>query len=352
MNTFFDAVKKAIELKASDIFIVSGQPVTCKVGKDIIEVADSIVVPEVASRFISEAYEFARRDMGKLLACGDDDFAISIPGVTRLRMNAYKQRGSLAAVVRIVSYTIPDYKSIGIPEQVMSLSEKSQGLILVSGVAGSGKSTTLACMINRINHTRGGHIITLEDPIEFLYKNDKCIISQREVGIDTDDYVTALRASLRQSPNVILLGEMRDYETIKTAMTAAETGHLVLSTLHTKGAANTVDRIIDIFPPNQQHQVRIQLAYILQAVVSEQLVPTVDGGITPVFEIMIANTAIKNMIRDSKLHQMDSVIATSAADGMCSMDAGLFELYKKGRIARDTAVDCAMNPDLMEKRIK
>ncbi|NCC69042.1 MAG: type IV pili twitching motility protein PilT, partial [Clostridia bacterium] len=205
--------------------------------------------------------------------------------------------------------------------------------------------------IDRINHTREEHIITLEDPIEYLYRNDRCIISQREVRIDTADYVTAIRSSLRQAPDVILLGEMRDYETIRTGMTAAETGHLVLSTLHTRGAANTVDRIIDIFPPNQQQQIRVQLAFLLQEVISEQLLPSTDGGVVPAFEVMVVNNAVKNLIRDSKLHQIDSVIATSAAEGMISMDNSIAELYKNGRITKETAIGAAMNPDMMIKRL-
>lgn len=350
--TFLEAVKDSMEKGASDLFIVAGQPVTCKVNRDIVTLSGERAMPEQTAKLVAEAYKIAERDMTRLLDTGDDDFAISLPGVSRLRMNAYKQRGSLAAVVRLVSFGIPDCSAIGIPDTVMSAARVKQGLVLVSGVAGSGKSTTLACIIDRINHSRSGHIVTLEDPIEFLYRNDRCIISQREVKIDTADYVTAIRSSLRQAPDVILLGEMRDNETIAAAMTAAETGHLVLSTLHTKGAANTVDRIIDIFPPNQQQQIRVQLAYLLQTVISEQLVPTLSGGVTPVFEVMVATNAIRNLIRDAKLHQIDSVISTSAAEGMVSMDSSLAQLCREGVIAKDTAVDFAINPDLMKKRLE
>jgi len=227
-----------------------------------------------------------------------------------------------------------------------------KGLVLVTGSAGNGKSTTLACIIDRINKTRGGHIITLEEPIEFLYRNEKSIVSQREVELDTLDYVTALRACLRQAPDVILLGEMRDYETIKTAMTAAETGHLVISTLHTLGAVNTVDRIIDIFPPNQQQQIRVQLAMLLKSVISQQLVPTEDGGVVPVFEVMHVNNAIRNMIRESKAHQIDSVIGTSASEGMTSMDNSLLDLYKRGTISEDTALRYSLAPELMMRRLE
>lgn len=351
MIGFLDAVKLALEKEASDLFIVAGQPLTYKIGKSILELDNVRVTPGDSDRLVNEAYGIAKRDVSKLLETGDDDFAVSVPGLSRMRVNAYKQRGSLACVVRIVPFGIPDYKAIGIPENVMAAAEVTQGLVLVSGTAGSGKSTTLACIIDRINHSRQGHIITLEDPIETLYRNDKCIISQREVKIDTADYITALRASLRQAPDVILLGEMRDYETIRTAMTAAETGHIVLSTLHTKGAANTIDRIIDIFPPNQQQQIRVQLAFILQKVISQQLLPALDGGVVPAFEVMNVNNAIRTLIRDAKLNQIDSVVSTSAAEGMISMDASILELFRQGRIAKETAIGAASNPELMAKRL-
>lgn len=351
MITFLEAVKFALEKKASDLFIIAGQPLTYKVGTDVIRMDDQRIMPEDSDRLVTEAYALARRDIELLKRTGDDDYALTIPGVSRMRVNCYKQRGSLASVVRIVPFGIPDYRELGIIEPAMAASDIKQGMVLISGTAGSGKSTTLACIIDRINHNREGHIITLEDPIEYLYRNDKCIISQREVRIDTADYITAIRSSLRQAPDVILLGEMRDYETIRTAMTAAETGHLVLSTLHTRGAANTVDRIIDIFPPNQQQQIRVQLAFLLQEVISEQLLPSTDGGVVPAFEVMVVNNAIKNLIRDSKLHQIDSVIATSAAEGMISMDNSIAELYKNGRITKDTAIGAAMNPDMMIKRL-
>lgn len=340
-----------MEIDASDIFIVAGQPLTCKVGKSIVEIGKHRVMPADSDRLVREAYVLAKRSPDRLLETGDDDFAVSVAGLTRVRVNAYKQRGSLASVVRIVPFGIPDHEKIGIPELVMSAAEVKQGLVLVSGTAGSGKSTTLTCIIDRINHTREGHIITLEDPIETLYKNDKCIISQREVQIDTADYITALRASLRQAPNVILVGEMRDFETIRTAMTAAETGHIVLSTLHTRGAANTIDRIIDIFPTGQQQQIRVQLAFILQKVISQQLLPTIDGGLVPAFEVMNVNSAIRNLMRDAKLNQIDSVIATSASQGMVSMDSSILNLYQRGIITKETAIDFAMNPELMRKRM-
>lgn len=351
MAGFFDIIQQAMEQKASDVFIVSGQPISFKIHKTITPINDERIMPEAARILVGEAYAAAGRDMTRLIEKGDDDFAISMAGIGRMRMSAYKQRGSLAAVVRMVSFKIPDYKQIGIPENVIGCAKAQKGLVLVTGPAGNGKSTTLACIIDRINKTRNGHVITLEDPIEFLYRNDKCIISQREIEQDTQDYVTAIRASLRQAPNIILLGEMRDYETISAAMTAAETGHLVLSTLHTIGAADTVDRIIDIFPPSQQQQVRVQLSMLLHAVVSQQLVPTVDGRVTPVFEVMFANNAICNLIRDAKIHQIDSVISTSSAQGMVSMDNSLLDLYSRGIITKETALTYSQHPDIIAKRL-
>ena len=224
-------------------------------------------------------------------------------------------------------------------------------MVLVTGPAGSGKSTTLACIIDYINRNYDKHIITLEDPLEFLHRHNRSIVSQREINVDTENYVTALRASLRQSPDVILLGEMRDYETMQVAMTAAETGHLLFSTLHTIGAANTIDRIIDVFPPNQQRQIAVQLSMVLQAVVSQQLVPTTDGGITPAFEIMIVNPAIRNMIRDNKIPQIDGLIYSSAGNDLVSMDSSLLSLYKNGRITADTALAYASNPEMLKKKL-
>jgi twitching motility protein PilT len=282
---------------------------------------------------------------------GDDDFSFSLPGVARFRVSAYKQRGTLAAVIRVVAFELPDPAALGIPEIVLRQSEKKKGLILVTGPAGSGKSTTLSCMIDRINKTRNTHIITLEDPIEFLHRHNMSIVSQREISLDTDNYVVALRAALRQAPDVILLGELRDSETINIAMTAAETGHLVISTLHTVGAANTIDRIVDAFPANQQGQIRVQLAMVLQSVVSQQLAPSVDETVIPVFEVMLVNDAIRNMIRESKIHQIDSVIASSQAEGMTTMDGSLLKLYNAGRISEITAMSFASQPEWMKKRM-
>ena len=244
-------LERAIKDNASDVFIVAGLPVSFRTNGTINHVTEEKLFPQHTEALLNDIYELAgHRSMEHLHTLGDDDFSFAIQGLSRFRVSAYKQRGSLSAVIRIITFDLPDYTALGIPEHVMQLTDTSKGMILVTGPAGSGKSTTLACMINQINNTQQKHIITLEDPLEYLHQHKKSIVSQREIQIDTENYVSALRAALRQSPDVILLGEMRDYETINVAMTASETGHLLLSTLHTIGAANTVDRIIDVLLPS------------------------------------------------------------------------------------------------------
>ena len=344
-------LEEATKREASDIFIIAGRPLTYKSKGAMNTLDDQRMEPKDTFQFVSAIYTLAERNIDDFDRTGDDDFSFAIPGVSRFRVSTFKQRGSYSAVIRVISFTLPHPSELGIPDAVMELADSRSGMILVTGPAGSGKSTTMACLIDRINHTREGHIITLEDPLEYLHRHDRCIVSQREICTDTESYLTSLRATLRQSPDVILLGEMRDYETIQTAMTAAETGHLVLSSLHTLGAANTIERIMDVFEPSQQRQIAIQLSMVLQAVISQQLIPDVDGRNIPVFEIMRLTPAIRNMIRDNKVHQIEGVISTSSQDQMRSMDQSLLELYKKGRITKDTAVSYAMNPDMLKRRL-
>lgn len=345
-------LEKTVSSNASDVFIVAGLPVSMRLNGVIVHENEERLKPEDTAEIIKQIYQMANeRDMQTLLATGDDDFSFSIPGLSRFRVSAFKQRGSLSAVIRVISFSLPDAKEQGIPQQIIDFADFSKGLVLVTGPAGSGKSTTLACVIDHINQTRHEHIITLEDPLEFLHRHNKSIVSQREISVDTVSYVTALRASLRQSPDVILLGEMRDFETIQVAMTAAETGHLIFSTLHTIGAANTIDRIIDVFPPNQQRQIAVQLSMVLQAVVSQQLVPTIDGRQVPAFEIMTVTPAIRNMIRDNKIPQIDGMIYSSATPELISMDASLLKLYKDGTISKDTALTYATNPEMLKRRL-
>ena len=347
-----EVLAKITKAGASDIFIVAGLPLSYKANGQFMEEGENKLMPSDTASLITEIYFLADdRDMSRLNKSGDDDFSFALKGVARFRINAYKQRGSLSAVIRVINFNIPEPGDLGIPSNIIDFADKKKGLVLVTGPAGSGKSTTLACMIDHINSNRQAHIITLEDPLEYLHMHKKSIVSQREVVTDTDSYLTALRASLRQSPDVILLGEMRDYETMNVAMTAAETGHLILSTLHTIGASNTIDRIIDAFPPNQQHQIAIQLSMVLQAVVSQQLLPSVDGGIVPAFEIMTLTPAIRNMIRESKVHQIDGMIYSSAAEDMIAMDTSLLNLVKEGKITEKTALTYATNAELLAKKI-
>ncbi|MEG1930781.1 MAG: PilT/PilU family type 4a pilus ATPase, partial [Anaerovorax sp.] len=309
--------------------------------------------PKDIETMIAEIYTMAgNRSMTRVLETGDDDFSFSIVGFSRFRVNVFKQRGTIAAVIRVIPFALPDYRKLHIPDTVIGISKLQRGLVLVTGPAGSGKSTTLACIINEINATRSGHIITLEDPIEYLHRHNKSIVTQREIATDTDSYVAGLRAALRQVPDVILLGELRDYETMRIAMTAAETGHLVISTLHTVGVVNTIDRIIDAFPSNQQQQIRIQLSMVLQAVVSQQLIPTEEGNALPAYEMMFLNNALRNMIRESKIHQMDAVIYSSREEGMVSMDISLLNLFKEGKISKESALIYAANPDVLSKRME
>lgn len=346
-----DILEKTIEQNASDVFIVPGSPIEAKCQGRFIAISDERVMPADSEEILTDLYEYAKRDMSQLLDLGDDDFSFSMSQLGRFRISAYKQRGSLAAVLRVVRFGLPDPVEMKIPTSVMNLADQTRGLILVTGSAGSGKSTTLACIIDRINESRAGHIITLEDPIEFVHRHKKSLVSQREVANDTQSFSNALRAALRQAPDVILLGEMRDFDTIQTAITAAETGHLVLSSLHTVGAASTIDRMIDVFPANQQAQVRTQLSMVLKAVVSQQLVPAKDGGLLPVFEVMIATPAIQTLIRDGKTHQMDNVIFSGQAQGMMTMDNELLKLYHAGKITKETAQTHAVNAENLTRKL-
>ena len=331
-----EILEQAINEQASDVFIVAGLPVSFRKNNVIRQINGEKLFPTDTESLLAEIYgQAGGRSLKILHDMGDDDFSFAIPGLSRFRVSAYKQRGALSAVIRIISFNLPDFK----------------GMVLVTGPAGSGKSTTLACIIDQINKKSHKHIITLEDPLEYLHRHDQSIVSQREINVDTENYVTALRAALRQSPDVILLGEMRDYETINVAMTAAETGHLLLSTLHTIGAANTIDRIIDVFPANQQRQIAIQLSTVLTAVVSQQLVPTVDGRVIPALEIMTVTPAIRNMIRDNKVHQIDGLIYSSMKEDMISMDGSLQNLCRQGKISKDTALKYATNPEMLGKKL-
>jgi len=351
MVNWMEYLKQAISHQASDVFFVAGKPPCEKLEGHIVPLSGERLLPPDTESMVREIYEAAQRSMDTYLASGDDDFSFAVPGLARFRVNTYRQRGSMAAVIRLVSFDIPDWQKIRIPQAVMDLADTESGLILVTGTAGSGKTTTQACIIDRINRTRECHIVTLEDPIEYLHRHQKSIVSQREVAIDTKDYLSALRACVRQAPDVILLGEMRDPETMHTAMSAAETGHLVLATLHTKGAVNAIDRIIDAFPSTQQTQIRVQLATVLKTVVSQQLLPDAQGGQVPACEILRCTGAVRSMIRDNKNHQIGNAIAAGSREGMISMDQAIAKLYQAGTITRETALHYCDNPEQMQRHL-
>ena len=344
-------LQRAVNDRASDLFFIAGSPVCEKLEKVVQHVNDERLFSPHTEELVKQLYIQAGRSTDKLMEQGDDDFSFAVPGLARFRVNTYRQRGSLAAVVRVVAFNIPNWQELNIPEQVINLANQTSGMILVTGTAGSGKSTTQACIIDQINKTRACHIVTLEDPIEYLHRNQLSIISQREIAIDTNDYLAALRACLRQAPDVILLGEMRDHETIRTAMTAAETGHLLIATLHTSGAVNTVDRIVDSFPEGQQEQIRVPLSMVLSTVVSQQLLPALDGTLVPAYEIMHMNNNIRTLIRENKSHQIDNAITTGSRDGMISMDQSIYNLYQAGKISKQTALDYASNREYIQRRL-
>ena len=347
-----DILRQLTRMEVSDIFLVAGRPISYKMNREIRTLGEERLTPALLEEYIRDIYRLAgEREEKGLLKTGDDDFSFALQGLARFRVSTFRQRGSLAAVIRVIAFKLPNASELGIPDSVIHMGDYGKGLVLVTGSAGSGKSTTLACIIDYINHSKEKHIITLEDPLEFLHSHDKSIVTQREISSDTESYIKALRAAMRQCPDVILLGEMRDYETIQVAMTAAETGHLIFSTLHTMGAANTIDRIIDVFPANQQRQIAVQLSMVLQAVVSQQLVPGTDGRMIPVFEIMTVTPAIRNMIRENKSFQIDGLLYASSSPQMTSTDSSLLQLYREGKIERETALAYAANPDMLAKRL-
>ena len=331
---------------ASDLHLTVGISPIIKVNGKLVRLEHEILRPEdteaYAREILQDAYE-------KYDAIGEYDTSYSIHGKGRFRVNIYKQRNSTALAIRVISLDMPTLDSLGYPETFKDICNLKRGLVLVTGPTGSGKSTTLAALINEINSNRESHIITIEDPIEFLHKHNKSIVNQREIGKDTLSYERALKAALREDPDVILIGEMRDLETISTAITAAETGHLVFSTLHTIGAAKTIDRIVDVFPPHQQEQIKIQLASVLQIIISQQLVETVDGDRNAALEIMVATPAIKNLIREGKTHQIESSIQTGSKYGMRTMDMELANLYREGIITQETAMNSAIDREILSR---
>ena len=341
-----DIIAKAQRLRASDIHIVCGIPIRVRVDGKLHNLDTNVMTAqdcEAYAKEISNHYD-------EISTIGEQDLAIGFPDGTRCRVNLFRQQGYVSAAIRILNNHIPAFEELGLPSQIAGFTDFNQGIVLVTGETGSGKSTTLACLLDRINHTQGKHIITLEDPIEYIYTPDQCIINQREVGQDTRSYADGLKSILREDPDVILIGELRNYTTIETALIAAETGHLVFATLHTNSAADTVDRIVDVFPAEQQAQVRMQLSSTLQAVVCQQLLPHMSGrGRVLATEVMIANPAIRNLIREGKTPQIDNAIATSGNEGNQLMDSSLISLYKKRKITSEMAIKHAHDPDYVRR---
>ena len=348
--TLDDILLQARKVGASDVHVSVGVPIKCRINGTLKDLTSTPLTGADTKALVEQM--IPKRLIAGFNETGEADFSYAIIGQGRFRVNIFKQRGSMAFVIRLINVEIPQPEGLGLTQSVIDLTNKKRGLVLVTGPTGSGKSTTLAALINRINENYRHHIITLEDPIEYLHVHKKSIVNQREIGMDTESYAASLRAALREDPNVILVGEMRDLETISTAITAAETGHLVFSTLHTIGAAATIDRIIDVFPPHQQPQIRLQLATLLEAIISQQLMKTADGkGRVAAFEILHANSAIRALIREGKSHQIPSVIQTSRKSGMITMDDSIFELYTAGRISRDEAITFAQDKTALSKRL-
>ncbi|MBU5484957.1 type IV pilus twitching motility protein PilT [Clostridium sp. MSJ-11] len=342
-------LETTIKEKASDLHITVGVSPVIRVNGDLKNIGEDKLTP-------IETEKYVREILGDLyeeyMLKGEIDTSFSVSGLGRFRVNVFKQRGSDAAAIRVVGLKVPTIGELNLPPVITNLTNKQRGLVLVTGPTGSGKSTTLAAMINEINSNRAAHIVTLEDPIEYLHKHNKSIINQREIGKDSKSYANALKSVLREDPDVILVGEMRDLETISIALTAAETGHLVFSTLHTIGAAKTIDRIIDVFPPYQQQQIKIQLSAVLKGVISQQLIPRADGnGRIAAFEVMVSTHGIQNLIREGKTHQIESSIQTGGKYGMKTMDMSISEIIKKGLISKEDAIAYSVDREMLSRLI-
>ena len=349
MIDFNELVYRASETGASDFHLTVGMPPIYRIDGDLVDATDTPLEEEDVAGVVRILANDAQQE--ELKREGQSDFAVTYDGKIRMRCNAFYQQGHTALALRLLPLKIPTMKSLDLSPIFAEQAEKPRGLVLLTGPTGSGKSSTLAAMLDHINHKSRRHIITLEDPIEFLYTPDKCIINQREVGDDTGSFAAGLRAALRQDPDVILVGEMRDLETISTAITAAETGHLVFATLHTKGAANTIDRIVDVFPSEQQEQVRIQLADVLECVVAKALLPKIGGGRVAAYEILVATPAVRSLIRQNKSFQITSAMQTGKRQGMQLLDDALADLVRSGMVTLENAMAVANDPVAMRSQI-
>jgi twitching motility protein PilT len=346
---YSEILLEVVDRKASDLHLTAGAPPMLRQRGRLLALDNyPKLTPEDTREFI---YSILTTEQRRRLETDLQlDFAYVVPGRARFRVNAYFQRGAVAAAFRLIPSQIVPIDALGLPPIVHELTRRPRGLVLVTGPTGSGKSTSLAAMIDEINQTREEHIITIEDPIEFVHAHKRCVINQRELGNDATSFAAALKAALRQDPDVILVGEMRDLDTISTALTAAETGHLVFATLHTQDAPQTIDRVIDVFPAEQQSQIRVQLSVTLQGVITQQLLPTSDGaGRCAACEVLVPTSAVRNLIREGKIHQIPSVIQTGAAQGMQTMDSALATLVRAGTITPEVALSRASAPDELRR---
>lgn len=345
-----EILQVAHDAKASDVHITIGLPPMMRVFGRLKKMEFPVLTPADTQELASQV--MTPSQLEKFQEIGEYDMSVAVQGLGRYRLNTFMQRGAIAMALRTVSIDIPTSESLNVPPSVVDLQHRKRGLVLVTGPTGSGKSTTLASLIDKINENRDAHIITLEEPIEYMHQHKMSMVNQREVGQDTGSFANALRAALREDPDVILVGEMRDFETISIAITAAETGHLVFSTLHTVDAASTIDRIIDVFPPHQQQQIRVQLSGVLEAIIAQTLVPTIgEDGRVAAFEVLIANHAIRNLIREGKTHQVASIMQTNKQSGMQTMDDALLALYMQRKISRDNCIKFARDPGAMQKKV-
>lgn len=350
MKNLKDIINAAVSAGSSDIHITTKRPASCRVHGTLYTIDEEILYQADLERMFKPFFEI-KGVAQKMEELGEADFAIAFDDKSRFRVNMFKQKGELAAVMRLLPTEMPNPEKLGLPEAVREFVNLKRGIVLVTGETGSGKSTTLASLINTINMTQQKHIITIEDPVEFVHPHRMSLVNQRELGIDTMSFANALRAALREDPDIVLVGEMRDLETIQTALTAAETGHLVFSTLHTNSAPATIDRIVDVFPPEQQQQVRVQLANVIEGIVCQQLIPLKEGrGRVGAFEVMVANTAIRNLIREGKTFQLASQIQTGKKQGMQTMDDCLIKLFQDRKISAEDAVRFALDANTMSKK--
>lgn len=344
-------LQQVVDTKASDLHLISGIPPTLRIDGVLAPVPSAgVLTPDVITELLKQiltSEQFERLNVNKEL-----DFSLAFSDKARFRINAYTQKGNLAAAFRQIPLTIPQIEELGLPPILHSFTALRQGFVLVTGPTGHGKSTTLAAMLNEINKNQSRHIVTIEDPVEFVFKPLKSIVSQREMRSDTHSWEIALRSVLREDPDVVLVGEMRDYETIAAALTVAETGHLVFATLHTNSAAQTIDRIVDVFPEEQQKQVRLQLSNVIEAVFSQRLIPAVSKGRVVGYEVMLGTTAIRTAIRDGKTHQIESILETSQEAGMSTLERSLADLVKRGMVSLEVAQSWSLRPEELNRLIR